>query len=184
MPLFRTAKVSPTMNHILESERLRLRELHPGDAGWFYELNNDPLVMQYTGDPPFADLAEARIFLENYKPYSEYGYGRWAVELAGTGNCIGWCGLKYSPERDETDLGFRLFRNQWGRGYATEAARACVRHGFGPLGLAAIVGRAMAPNLASVRVLEKTGFRFVKEEKGEPFPWLLFRLDASEGVCR
>jgi [ribosomal protein S5]-alanine N-acetyltransferase len=166
------------MNYLIETNRLGLRELTPGDARHFYDLNADPEVVKYTGDPPFKSLEAARNFLENYDQYQQYGYGRWAVILKETGEFIGWCGLKYLPELDETDLGFRFFRKHWNRGFASEAARACVDFGFKKLKLKRIVGRAMAANAASVKVLEKTGFVFEKEMEFEEHPGLYFSLDA------
>ena len=167
------------MNFIIETNRLKLRELTPADAQHFFDLNADLEVIKFTGDPPFENVGAAREFLENYDQYEKYGYGRWAVILKETGEFTGWCGLKYLPELDETDLGFRFFRRHWNKGYATESALACIEFGFKKLKLKRIVGRAMAANSASVRVLEKTGFEFVKEMEFEEHPGLYFSLDAS-----
>lgn len=166
------------MKVVTETNRLLLRELEPADAEAFFGLNADPEVVKYTGDRPFESIDAARHFLENYDQYEKFGYGRWAVILKETGEFIGWCGLKYTPELEETDLGFRFFRRFWGRGYATEAAQACINFGFSHFKLKRIVGRAMAANIASVRVLEKTGFKFEKEMEFEAHPGLYFRLEA------
>ena len=172
------------VKYILETPRLLLREFGEEDAPHFFELNEDPEVVRYTGDPPFASVEEARQFLLNYDQYRKYGYGRWAVLLKpqdakGIPTWIGWCGLKYIPELEETDIGFRFYRRYWGQGYATEAARACLDYGFGPLGLNRIVGRAMEENGASVRVLEKIGLEFWKEFDFMEHPGLYFRKDKS-----
>ncbi|MEK7255175.1 MAG: GNAT family N-acetyltransferase [Bacteroidota bacterium] len=159
---------------ILATPRLLLRELTPADATSFFELNNDPEVIKFTGDPPFSSRESARIFLENYDQYACYGYGRWAVILKETGEFLGWCGLKFSPEMGETDIGFRFFRKHWGKGFATEAAAACLDFGFEKLGLEKIVGRAMKENLASVRVLEKIGMQFDGEMIFERHPGVLY----------
>ena len=145
---------------IFQTERLYLREFHPDDAFFFYTLNEDPEVLKYTGDAPFSSLQDARLFLEGYDQYQKYGLGRWAVIDKTSEEYLGWCGLKYSPELNETDLGFRFFRKYWGQGYATEAAQACIQHGFEQLQLEMIVGRAMSANIASVKVLEKAGMKF------------------------
>ncbi|MCB0572881.1 MAG: GNAT family N-acetyltransferase [Phaeodactylibacter sp.] len=162
------------MDAILETSRLWLRAFAVTDAPHFFELNNAPETIRYTGDLPFESVEAARQFLEAYNQYEQYGYGRWAVLLKPSGQWIGWCGLKYSPELQETDIGFRFFPRYWGQGYATEAARACLDYGFGPLGLDRIVGRAMKDNKASVRVLEKIGLRFWKEFDFEKHPGLYF----------
>ena len=162
------------MNIILETPRLLLREFQEEDAPFFYELNEDPEVVRYTGDPPFDSVESARFFLRSYDQYEKYGYGRWAVLLKPNNEWIGWCGLKHQPELGETDIGFRFFRRYWGQGYATESARACLDYGFNTLGLKRVVGRAMKDNKASIRVLEKIGLEFWKEFDFEAHPGLLY----------
>lgn len=144
---------------VTQTTRLWLREMTVSDAVHLYQLNLDPAVIRYTGDVAFKDVDEARAFLEGYAQYRLYGLGRWAVINKGDHAFIGWCGLKYTPATDEYDIGFRFFRQYWGRGLATEAAIACIDLGFNVLHLPAIAGRAMVANKASVRVLEKAGLR-------------------------
>lgn len=161
---------------MLETPRLLLREFLPEDAAGFFELNNDPEVLQYTGDDPFRDPAEAAAFIATYDQYQRYGYGRWTV-LRKTDNAyLGFCGLRYSPELNETDLGFRIRRADWNRGYATEAARACVDHAFRELGLYRLVGRARRENAASIRVLEKLGFQYWKDFSFDGHPGVYYQL--------
>lgn len=148
------------MKKIIETKRCYLRELCVDDAQDFYDLNEDFEVVKYTGDSPFSSLNDAKIFLQNYDQYQLYGYGRWAVIDKETGNFLGWCGLKYSSERNDADLGYRFFRNYWGKGYATETAKACIAYGFKHLKLQRIVGRVMEANVSSIKVLEKIGMEF------------------------
>ena len=101
---------------ILETERFILREFELADAKFMYELNNDPEVIKYTGDPPFSDLKDATNFLENYTEYQNHGFGRWACILKVSGEFTGWCGLKMHAEEDYIDLGFRFFRKFLGQG--------------------------------------------------------------------
>lgn len=150
------------MNKILETPRLYLREMTPQDAEVAYILNSDPEVLQYTGDDPFESVEEAKTFLENYASYRTYGFGRWAMVLKETNEYLGWCGLKYTPELDEFDIGYRLMKKFWGKGYATEAAEACLELGFNRFEMKTIVGRAMPANTASVRVLEKIGLTYLE----------------------
>jgi RimJ/RimL family protein N-acetyltransferase len=147
----------------LKTNRLTLRQLTTDDAESFYLLNNDPEVLQFTGDKPFADVAAARVFLEGYDQYQKYGVGRWAVIRKEDSVFLGWCGLKYTPETNEYDIGFRFFKCFWNQGYATEAAKACLDYGFTVLGLNVIIGRAMKENIASIKVLRKIGMTFDKE---------------------
>ena len=150
------------MNKILETQRLYLREMTPQDAEVAYILNLDPEVLRYTGDDPFESIEEAKTFLENYASYHTYGFGRWAVILKETDEYLGWCGLKYTPELDEFDIGYRLMKKFWGKGYATEAAEACLKLGFEQFNMKKIVGRAIPANLASIRVLEKIGLTYLE----------------------
>lgn len=142
---------------ITQSNRLIIREFQANDANDLFELNADPEVLRFTGDPPFDSIEEAKNFIEQYDQYQKYGYGRWAVIRKSDSAFLGWCGLKYHPETEETDLGFRLKRKYWNHGFATEAADICLQYGFENLGLEEIIGRAMPSNLASLRVLEKIG---------------------------
>jgi ribosomal-protein-alanine N-acetyltransferase len=150
------------MGLTIETERLILREFVQADAEALHTLNSDPEVMKFTGDKPFISVMEAREFLDSYNSYALHGYGRWAVILKENGLFIGWCGLKYHNE-GFTDLGFRFMKEHWNQGYATEAARACLGHAFGALGLDEVIGRVARANHRSVRVLEKLQMHFWKE---------------------
>lgn len=160
---------------LLVTPRLHLREFTVEDARDIHLLNLDPEVIRYTGDAPFPSVAAAAKFLEGYDHYRRYGHGRWAVELRENGTFLGWCGLKYTPELDEHDIGFRFMRVHWGKGYATEAALACLGHGFEVLGLTTVVGRAMKANAASIRVMEKMGMQYVGPYDFEGEDGVLYR---------
>lgn len=151
------------MKEILKTERLLLRELNPDDAENFYKLNLNPNVIKYTGNSAFKDIDKAKVFLENYQDYKLNGFGRWAVIEKSNNQFLGWCGLKYDQNLDETDIGFRFFEEHWNKGFATESAKACIDYGFENLNLKTIVGRAMSENIASIKVLEKIGLSYHKE---------------------
>lgn len=161
---------------VLSTERLLLKPFGPEDTWDFYLLNEDEEVVRHTGDRPFRDRQEAAAFLGNYDQYQRYGYGRWTVLRRSDGQYLGWCGLKYHPGQSETDLGFRLYRRYWGRGYATEAARACLTYGFEQLELPAIIGRVRQANGASIRVLEKCGMQRWKAFDFEGYPGWYYGL--------
>ena len=148
---------------ITETPRLILREFALDDAKSMWELNSDPEVIKYTGDPPFASVEKAREFLLNYKDYEKNGFGRWAVITKASNSFIGWCGLKLN-EQNLVDLGFRFFRKEWNKGYATEAAEACLEHGFLKLNLNEIIGRVASENKASIKVLEKLSMDYWKND--------------------
>ena len=118
---------------IIETERTYLREFLPVDADGFYRLNLDPEVIKYTGDQPFKSVAAARNFIEKYDQYKKYRYDRWAVCLKDSTEFIGFCGLKYHPDEDITEVGFRFFRSYWNLGFATETTLACIAYGFSKL---------------------------------------------------
>jgi RimJ/RimL family protein N-acetyltransferase len=160
-----------------ETGRLELRRFSAGDAPGFFSLNKDPEVIRYTGDVSFADENEARDFILGYNHYSEYGYGRWSVFIKETDEYVGFCGLKYSPEKDEVDLGFRVLRAHWGKGFATEAGRESLRLGFERYGLKKIVGRAMSSNLASHRVLEKLNMVETSQFEENGHAWIQYEID-------
>lgn len=164
------------MKTVLETERLILRELNVNDAQNFYELNSNPNVIKYTGDEAFKNISEAADFLENYKDYEINGYGRWAVINRQTNKFVGWCGLKFSKEKNETDIGFRFFENEWNKGFATESAKACLDYGFENLNLDEITGNALKANKASIKVLEKIGLRYLKDEEFHDGEGVIYKI--------
>lgn len=142
---------------ILETQRLLIREFVVDDAEAFYAFNSDPEVMRYTGEPPSASVDEVRELIRTYPDYRAHGYGRWAVVHKPDDRVIGFNGLKYLDDLCETDLGYRLHIDYWGRGIATESSLAIVRYGFEVLELDRIIGLTLPENKASIRVLEKVG---------------------------
>ena len=162
---------------ILETKRLTLREFELSDANSLYELNSDPEVIKYTGDPPFKNIEEAKEFILNYNHYKKYGFGRWAVILNSTNEFIGWCGIKYTEEKDEHDLGFRFFRKYWGNGFASESAAACIDYAFNTLNINKLYGRAMKENIASIRVLEKIGMKYSHDFKFERADGVIYYIN-------
>lgn len=143
---------------ILETDRLLLQEFSLDDVEGLFALNADPEVMQYTGDKAFSSRKDTEDFILNYQDvYVKYGIGRWSLRCKKDGRYIGWCGLK-KHQNGIVDIGFRLLRLEWGRGYATEAASACLTFGRDQLQFDRIIGRCHKDNIASQRVLEKIGF--------------------------
>lgn len=164
----------------LKTNRLYLTRMKESDGEAFYTLNADPLVIRYTGDPPFESIEHARQFIQDYRGYDEDGFGRFAVRLKSSKDFIGFCGLRRLEDEDEVDLGFRFMRSHWNKGYATEAGLACLELGFSILHLQRIIGRAMPENLASIRVLQKLGMRYWKDEICESHPAKYFKIEKSE----
>ncbi len=152
------------MHIILETPRLILRRFTLADAPLLHQLNGDPEVVKYVHEPTLKSDEEALQVLTNIiLPQYQAGLGRWAIHTKDNQEFIGWCGLKYLKEEDEIDLGYRLYQSAWGKGFATEAAKYTVAHGFNQLNLEEIVGKAHVENTGSINVLHKIGMQFIKE---------------------
>lgn len=152
------------MRVYLETERLILREFAEADVQHLVELDSDPEVMRYlTGGKPTAReaiVADLRRHIADYERLP--GRGRWAAIEKATGEFIGWVALAQPPDTGprEVELGYRLRRSAWGKGYATEACRALVRNAFTELGVRRVYAETMAVNHASRRVMERAGLTF------------------------
>jgi [ribosomal protein S5]-alanine N-acetyltransferase len=169
----------PCKKVILETARTYLHELTADEATEMFDLNNDPLVIKYTGDPPFPNVEAAKVFLESYSDYTRNGFGRWAVRLKENDCFIGWCGLK-RHENDEVDLGFRFKKSFWNQGFATETAFGCIDYATHNLALDYLIGRAMRENTASLKVLEKVGMKYWKDLEADLHQALCFKLDLKK----
>jgi ribosomal-protein-alanine N-acetyltransferase len=143
----------------LETPRLRLRLFTYDDVEIMYTLGSDPEIIKYAETEPAKDIEEARQRLEEgpLYDYEKYGYGRFAVELKDTGKVIGFCGIKYLPEIDLPEVGYRYLTEYWGRGIGTEAAQACVEFARQDLKIRKLVALIIPENIASIRVAEKLG---------------------------
>ncbi len=146
---------------IPQTPRIGLREFTHADIDDLARLDSDPEVMRYIADGRTrsrADIEQAipRI-LRTYALWP--GLGTWRAARRDTGAFIGWFTFKYVPKTVEVEVGYRLLREAWGQGFATEGAIACVRHGFETLGLYRIIGVTHPDNVASQRVLRKAGLR-------------------------
>jgi len=159
------------MNIILETERLVLREWTLADAAALFEICADAEVMLYLGTgKPYKTIDEAEKFLQWATEYQKQnGFCRWAVVEKSSGKVIGSCGFAHPHGTPEVELGYLLDRAAWGKGFATEAARACLNYGFEKLGFREIIAITDLENTASQRVLEKIGFarRGIEKLDGE-----------------
>lgn len=162
---------------ILETERLIIREHLLSDAPFFFTLNSNHNVVKYTGDTSFKNLTEAENIVKYViNQYKENGYGRWLVALKNTNTPIGWCGLKFHPDTQQTDIGYRLLESAWGHGYATESAQACVNYGFTHLNLNHIIGTAMKQNIASINVFKKLKMNYLNDTFINQMPAVTYQL--------
>jgi len=153
----------------LQTPRLLLRPWLPADLEPFARLNADPRVMEHLPGALSREQSDAlagRIAAH----FTERGFGLWALEVPGVARFVGFVGL--SVPRFETaftpcvEVGWRLAAEHWGRGYATEAARAALAFGFDGLGLTEIVSFTVPANLRSRAVMERIG---MTRDPGEDF---------------
>ena len=154
----------------IETERLLLRPFTPRDAEALHAIWGDPAAARFGGDWPRPEtVADTRAYLEPIVAgQAERGYASWAVIERETGRLIGDCGLfPADGAGPDVELAYGLAPDVWGRGYATEAAAACVRAGFDQLELDRIVADVDPANTASIRVLEKAGFERAGEKDGK-----------------
>ncbi len=159
------------MDIVFETKRLLLRKFTLADAALVYQLNSDPQVITYLHEPLLNNETEAaRILQQILLPPYEKKLGRWAIHLKEDSRFIGWCGLKQIPDSIDIDLGYRLMKTAWGKGYATEATSQTLNYAFKTLALPSVLAKVHADNIASIKVLEKIGMNYLGEEKEEGFP--------------
>jgi RimJ/RimL family protein N-acetyltransferase len=172
------------MKVFLETERLTLRQFTKDDADNLFELDSDIEVIRFAnigvikgGKPLDTDYETIRNrtlprFLQYYQKYE--GYGFWAAIEKSSNQFIGW--FHFRPaldsqlnlnsglyEASDIELGYRLRKAAWGKGYATEGSRALILKGFSELGTQRVVSSALATNAASIRVMEKAGLKFERK---------------------
>jgi RimJ/RimL family protein N-acetyltransferase len=144
---------------MIRTERLLLRRWRDEDRAPFAALNADPVVRAHFQGTMTADESDA--FIERVEAHwDEHGWGLWAMEVPGAAPFIGFAGLwpaDYVDGSPMVEVGWRMAREHWGHGYATEAARAALRFGFDELGLDEIVSFTVPQNERSIAVMERIG---------------------------
>jgi ribosomal-protein-alanine N-acetyltransferase len=147
----------------IQTFRLTLRAFTEGDSEPLHHILSDGDVLQYYPNPDPPPRDRVRKFIANQlEHWKEHGFGWWAIEPHHGNELLGWSGLQYLPETKEVEVAYLLGKAHWGKGLATEAAKASLEYGFDQLGLECIVGIVHPDNVASQRVLEKVGMSFVE----------------------
>lgn len=146
-----------------ESERLLYRPIGISDANALFELDSNPNVHQYLGNNPVTSIDEVLGYINSIQQqYIHNGIGRFAAVRKETNEVIGWAGLKFitEPENNHVnfyDLGYRLQEKHWGKGYASEAAKAWLDYGFKEMNTQKIYASAHVDNLGSNTILQRIG---------------------------
>src|SRR5512143_1149432 len=155
---------------VLETDRLRIRQLDTGDAGFIVGLVNEPSWLQYIGDKGVRSLRDARRYIRDgpIDMYRRLGFGLYGVELRDGGEPIGICGLIKRDRLEDVDLGFAFFSEYWGRGYALESAAAVMSYAKDVLELRRIVAITTQDNHRSITLLAKLGFQFERLVRLQP----------------
>jgi RimJ/RimL family protein N-acetyltransferase len=154
----------PTPGTLLQTPRLLLRPWRQADREDFASMNADPEVMRFVGDGRPLDRVESDRLLDRIEcHWGEHRFGLWAVQPREGEELLGFCGLaipSFLPEvLPAVEVGWRLRRDAWGQGYATEAAERSVQWGFEELGLERVIAIVDPRNVASLRVAEKLRMR-------------------------
>lgn len=157
----------------LTTERLYLRQFTAADLPLLLDLDSDPEVMTYLNpgsEPNEVYLRETILprWLAWYETYSDLGF--WAAHERAGDAFIGWFHLRLGKEPETAELGYRLKRTYWGKGYATEMSRALVAVAFRRPDILRVEATAMAANRASSRVMEKAGLQFLEHYTENSFP--------------
>lgn len=148
---------------VVRTAHLTLRPLQADDAARLHRIYQTEGVLRYFPNPlpPSLEKVERYILLQQAH-WAAHGYGNWGILLEGGREIIGWAGLQYVQELDETEVGFLLDRPYWGKGYATEAAMASLYQGFERLNLDHIIALVHGDNSASRRVIEKCSMGYTE----------------------
>lgn len=181
----------------METGRLILRRWRSGDVAPFAEMGNDPKVMEFY--PSLLSTAESEAFIQRAeKNIEKNGFGLWAAEIKETGAFIGYVGLNIPAFEAAftpcVEIGWRLAKAYWGKGYATEAAHACLRYAFDKAGLEEVLSWTYTGNHRSRKVMERLGmephplreFAHPLLAEGHPLrPHVLYRITRARynGSC-
>jgi RimJ/RimL family protein N-acetyltransferase len=165
----------------LETDRLLLRELTLDDVEAMHEVLGDPWTMRYYHHP--FSRQEVVDWIERWMAsYRDNGFGLWALTLKDSGELVGDTGLTWQDVDGEplVEVGWHVHRRFQRQGLATDAGRACLDHGFGPLGLDRIISLIRPENEPSWRVAEKLGMGIWKETMRAHFLHRVYLLDPED----
>lgn len=161
---------SASLDSVLETDRLNLRQANADDHEFIFRLLNEPSWLRFIGDRNIKTQEDARRYISEVlvPTYTRFGFGLYIVELKRTGRPIGLCGLIKRDDLEDVDIGFAFLRQYWHQGYAMESARAVIWHASQTFALTRIVAITSPENASSIKLLDRLGFiyeRMVNFEK-------------------
>jgi ribosomal-protein-alanine N-acetyltransferase len=169
------------MDLILETERLLMREMRHEDAEALFDMDSNPNVHTYLWQKPHTNINDIHSYIEMVRnQYILNRIGRFSTIIKETNELIGWTGIKYIDDHVENgktnfyDYGYRLNEKHWNKGYATEASKAWLDHGFNQMNIKEMNAYTHFDNGASNHVLQKVGFSFIEnypDEQGAIWKW-------------
>jgi ribosomal-protein-alanine N-acetyltransferase len=170
---------------VCETPRLILRQFDEGDVESLLNYLGDPEVMRFSvSGPKTREDIQTKYLPGCLKRYARDGLGQWALIRKSDGLCVGGCGIctQEVESEKEFEIGYRLRRDCWGFGLATEAALACRDYGFHQAGLHRLISIIEAENVASIRVAEKVGMTLEKSASFYGIPVLIYGLINGDGA--
>jgi len=151
------------MTTTIQTKRLTLRSLEAADAEVLFKSYQVEGVLQYFPPTAAPTLERVQRYIEKQQDHwGKHGYGHWGIVPKGEKQIIGWAGLQFLPELNETEVGYFLDKSQWNKGFATEAANASIQFGFDKYNLDHIIALVHPENIASRHVIDKCQFVYVE----------------------
>ena len=165
---------------ILETERLILRSQQPEDSETIIKMFGDPEVMRFIGDGNVIPRNIAEGSITRWNDYErKHGFANWAIVRKEDNKFLGKCGFNYLPDNSDIELAYMLDEPYWGKGYATEIAGATLEYGLNKLGFKRVVALVYPQNSPSIRVIEKSGFKYEKEYIYKDIKMLMYAVEKA-----
>lgn len=172
---------------LIETPRLLMRNFTPQDAAAVFQFNSNSQVTRFTGDAgKVQSVEDAEHVIRNtwMAEREQFGYSRMAMIHKQDGKVIGFAGLKFLPEEDMPDLGYRMLPDYWGQGFGYEAAKACLDFAFKDLALPQVMALAMVDNHGSNRILQKLKFNELGQQSYHGEEVYRYEMNAQEYRAR
>lgn len=166
---------------MITTGRLVMRPFTMSDRNALFEIVQEPDIFRYFPTMNAWPMEKVERYIQyQIAHWEKFNYGHWAAVMRETGQIIGWNGLEYLPDTNETEVGYLFSKAFWGKGYATESTSAIIRFGLNRVKLKEIIGLTHPENVASQRVLEKSGLLFTRSESYFGVEMFRYAIQASD----